>query len=157
MGKRNQKEEALLNILEPHVREAGAELIDLRRVSENGKHFLRLFIDKLGGVSIDDCERVSGQADPILDEMGEDWHDYLEVQSPGLDRPLETVREFRLHLEERVDVSLYQKKDGQKVFSGLLKDADENGITILLDNGLEETFTMEEMAQVKRSIVFDKE
>lgn len=153
MAKRNRKEERLYENLQEPVRQGGAELIDLRIQKENGKLFLRLFIDKAKGVAIDDCEKVNNIVDPLLDEWNETEHDYLEVQSPGLDRPLTELRQFLLHLNEELEVKLYQKREDKKAFSGKLLSADEEGF-VLQCADQEERFTYAETASVKRKINF---
>lgn len=154
MRKRQPAEEELMQFLKPVVEKNGISLIDLRRVTEAGRRFLRLYLDKRGGVTIDDCEAISRLVDPILDARGESWHDYLEVQSPGLDRPLETQEELELHLGEDVDVHLYRKLDGRKIISGILKSADESEISLLDGEGHEEKLDFALIAQIRRSIHF---
>ncbi|MDD7401545.1 MAG: ribosome maturation factor RimP [Eubacteriales bacterium] len=151
-GKRNTKEDALFARLQNVVAEQDCVLVDLRFTSENKKRFLRLYIDKRGGVSIDDCEAVSMVCDPLLDAWGEDQHDYFEVQSPGLDRPLSSPLEFSLHTGEEMVVSLYQKLEGLKKFTGLLQSADQAGIVVELADGKILELKYDQLAQVKRVI-----
>lgn len=151
-GKRNSKEEALFDRLQPVVADQGCVLVDLRLTSEDKKRFLRLYIDKRGGVGIEDCEAVSMVCDPLLDAWGEDQHDYFEVQSPGLDRPLSSPVEFDLHTGEEVEISLYQKLQGLKKFTGLLLSADEAGIVVELAAGEKLALAYDQLAQVKRVI-----
>lgn len=127
--KRSEHEEQLFQRLAGVVEAIGYALIDVELRTEEKKRFLRLIIDKRGGVNIDDCEKVSEVCDPLLEEWGEDKHDYFEVQSPGLDRPLLTLTDFLLHLGEKVEVSLYQKVDGEKKFSAILEAADEEKLS----------------------------
>ena len=151
-GKRNAKEDALFARLQNVVAEQDCVLVDLRFTSENKKRFLRLYIDKRGGVSIDDCEAVSMVCDPLLDAWGENQHDYFEVQSPGLDRPLSSPLEFSLHTGEEMEVSLYQKLEGLKKFTGLLQSADQAGIVVELADGKILELKYDQLAQVKRVI-----
>ncbi len=151
---RNKHEEQLFLRLQEPVRGKGCELIDLRFKTENKKRFLRLYIDKMGGVTIDDCERVSRCCDALLDEWGEDKHDYFEVQSPGLDRALVSPIEFILHKGEDLDISLYRKKDGMKKFTAKLIEADEEGICVRPLEGEVIELSYDELAQVKRVIHF---
>lgn len=151
-GKRNSKEEALFVRLQNVVADQDCVLVDLRFTSENKKRFLRLYIDKRGGVTIDDCEAVSMVCDPLLDAWGEDQHDYFEVQSPGLDRPLSSPLEFSLHTGEEMEVSLYQKLEGLKKFTGLLQSADQAGIVVELADGKILELKYDQLAQVKRVI-----
>lgn len=151
-GKRNSKEEALFVRLQNVVADQDCVLVDLRFTSENKKRFLRLYIDKRGGVTIDDCEAISMVCDPLLDAWGEDQHDYFEVQSPGLDRPLSSPLEFSLHTGEEMEVSLYQKLEGLKKFTGLLQSADQAGIVVELADGKILELKYDQLAQVKRVI-----
>lgn len=151
-GKRNSKEEALFVRLQNVVADQDCVLVDLRFTSENKKRFLRLYIDKRGGVTIDDCEAISMVCDPLLDAWGEDQHDYFEVQSPGLDRPLSSPLEFSLHTGEEMEVSLYQKLEGLKKFTGLLQSADQAGIVVELADGKILELKFDQLAQVKRVI-----
>jgi ribosome maturation factor RimP len=103
------------------VADLGIELVDVELVREGQARILRLIIDKPGGVDHEDCARVSRMADPIIDQdLGLNLHDYLEVSSPGLERPLKTDRDFLRHQGEWVEVILYKALDGQKKFTGRL-------------------------------------
>ncbi len=91
-------------------------LLEARYVHESGRTVLRLIIDKKGGVGIDDCERLSEIADPLIsDELGLDDSDVFEVSSPGLDRPLSTL-EDACAMKARARVSLYKAVEGEKRF-----------------------------------------
>lgn len=151
-GKRNAKEEDLFTRLQSVVVEQDCALVDLRFTNENKKRILRLYIDKRGGVTIDDCEAVSMVCDPLLDAWGENQHDYFEVQSPGLDRPLSSPLEFSLHTGEEIEVSLYQKLQGLKKFTGLLQSADQTGIVVELPDQQTLELGYDQLAQVKRVI-----
>lgn len=154
MRKRQKAEESLFQAVAEKIRALGVEPIDLRFTNENGKRFLRVYIDKRAGVSLEDCEAVSLMLDPIFDEMGQDRHDYFEVSSPGLDRPLLTAVDFRLHAGEQVELKLYQQRDGQKLWRGALGAVDEKTLCIEDAAGTEHCFGREEIAIVKRALVF---
>ena len=94
MGKRSKTAQKAFDIAEPLVKALGLDLVDVSYAKEGGKMFLRLYVDKRGGVGIDDCETVSKATDSVLEkELGLDY-DYFEVSSPGLTRPLETVSDY---------------------------------------------------------------
>lgn len=96
-------------------------LVDASLDKENGEKFLRLYIDKEGGVSIDDCEKFSRAFEAKFDEVDPIGDAYcLEVNSPGVDRVLKTEREFSHYIGRDVDVKLYSAIDGKKEFSGKL-------------------------------------
>ena len=105
--------ERVKQIAGPKAEELGLELIDCEYKKEGGRRVLRLYIDKKGGVGLDDCEAVSRSVEPVLDS--EDFIDEaytFEVSSPGLDRPLKTDSDFVRYEGEDVEVGLYAAIDG---------------------------------------------
>jgi ribosome maturation factor RimP len=135
----------------------GLELLDVELVREGQSRILRLIIDKPGGVNHEDCSTVSRLADPLIDgQLQLHSHDYLEVSSPGLERPLKTERDFIRYRGEWVEVSLYQALDGKKKFTGRLGACD--GQTICLEaegNKPAIDFARELVAKVKRIVRFE--
>ncbi len=112
-------------------------LVDASLDKEAGEKFLRLYIDKEGGVSIDDCEKFSRAFEERFDEIDPIGDAYcLEVNSPGVDRTLKTEREFSHYLGRDVDVKLYSAIDGMKEFSGKLTAYENN--TAKIDIGTKE-------------------
>ena len=106
---------------EPLVQACGCSLWDVEYVREGGEWFLRLYLDKEGGVDIDDCEAVSRAVDPVLDEKDPIPESYrFEVCSAGLERQLKRPSDFERYLGEPVLVKLYRPRDGQKEFPGRL-------------------------------------
>lgn len=98
-------------------------LVDVQLKREDGKKILRLFVDKEGGTGIDDCETFSREFEKSFDELDVIDEEYvLEVSSPGIDRKLNTEREFKHYIGKEVDVKLYKMTDGKKEFTGILKD-----------------------------------
>lgn len=135
-------------IARPVVEANGCELWDVEYVSEGGQWYLRIYIDKAEGVSINDCEAVSRAIDPILDEKDPIATSYIfEVSSAGLERTLKTPEHFKRFLGENVEVKLYKPTDGSKVFVGTLKKY-ENGSVTIEQNGNEICFTKEQIAVV---------
>ena len=109
----------------------GFDLWDVEYVKEGGNWYLRAYIDKPGGIMVDDCEVVSRELSDILDEK--DFIDeayILEVSSPGLGRPLKKEKDFARSLGEEVEVRTYRAIDRQKEFIGILKDYDKDTVTI---------------------------
>ena len=105
--------------------EMGVSVVDAEFKKEAGKQYLRIFIDKDGGVGIDDCEAFSREFEKKLDECDPIETEYtLEVSSPGLERKLKTKREFDHFMGRTVDVKLFSEKDGLKEFSGELTGFD---------------------------------
>ena len=134
MEKRPVKEIAR-EIVEQGLAGTGYELVDVQFKSERGKWLLTVFVDKPGGVTLEDCELVNHIIDPILDSRGEisGRHDYLVVSSPGLDRPIKTDADFRRNVGRLLDVKLYTPLGGKKDFTGTLRSFD--GETAYLDVG----------------------
>ena len=140
---------------EPVVLENGCTLWDVEYVREGADWFLRLYIDKDGGVDINDCERISRAVDPILDEkdpIPDSYH--FEVCSAGLERTLKRPADFERFLGSAVLVRLYRPKDGSKEFAGKLEGYEDGTITILLQNGKQLTFEKSEVALVRLRVEF---
>lgn len=145
-------EEKLKGVIE----DMGYELVDVSFVKENGGMSLIFTIDKEEGVTITDCEIVNRKIDPILDELNptDDKPYTLVVSSPGLDRPLKTDRDLRRTLEKEVDITLFSKIDGKKLFRGVLKGFDEKSVTILTEKKETLTFEREKIGSIKLVIKF---
>ena len=144
-------EEILLHIVE----EYGFELVDVEYVKEGGTWYLRTYIDKEGGISIDDCEKVSRRLSDILDEK--DYIDdtyIMEVSSPGLGRPLKKEKDFKRSLGKEVDIRTYRMIDKQKEFTGILKDYDKDTVTIELENETLKTFEKGDIALIRLAFDF---
>ena len=147
--------ELVTAIVQAPIAALGYELIDVEFKKELEGWVLILFIDHPNGITLDDCETVSRAVDPLLDE-----HDpiaqsyYLSVSSPGLDRPLKTVRDYQRSLGKPVLVKLYAKVDKKKEFIGVLESFDSNGVTITEKKGGLRTFLTQDIAQVKPHIEF---
>jgi len=123
-----QKTEALLL---PMMEEHHFELVDVEFVKEAGTWYLRAYIDKPGGITIDDCEAVSRKLSDLLDEKDFIEEAYiLEVSSPGLGRPLKKDKDLERSLGESVEVKLFRALDKQKEFSGILKSWDKDTVTL---------------------------
>jgi ribosome maturation factor RimP len=154
MSGQKTNKKMILDQVGPLAEGMGLALLDALYVHEGGRTILRLIIDKRGGVGIEDCERLSGIADALIsEEMGLDDFDVFEVSSPGLDRPLNTLEDCRRHEGEWVRISLYQAVDGEKKFFGKLVVEDEM-VGIERESGERKLFSMQDIARVKREIVF---
>lgn len=141
--------------LRPVIEEMGYELVDVSYEKEGGGMSLIFTIDKDGGVTVDDCELVNKKLDPMLDEINptDDKPYTLVVSSPGLDRPLKTDRDLNRNLENEVDVTLFAKLNGQKLFTGVLKGFDEK--TIKLQTAKDEiVLERDKIASIKLVIKF---
>ncbi len=133
----------------PVVERAGCTLWDVEYVKEAGTWFLRVYIDKAGGVSIDDCEAVSRPLSDLLDEADPIEGSYtFEVSSAGADRPLKKPEHFAEFQGEEVEVKLYRPREGRKEFVGALKGYEDGNVTLDV-NGEEAVFTKQEIALVR--------
>ena len=121
----------VMELAEGIVREAGCSLWDVEYVREGGTWYLRVYIDKEGGVSINDCETISRALDPILDEEDPIPDSYVfEVGSAGAERELKRPGDFEKFMGSPVEVRLYQPINGCKAFVGQLKAYDNGNVTI---------------------------
>lgn len=146
--------EQVWQFAEPLVEANGCSLWDVEYVREGGEWYLRLYIDKEGGVDIDDCEAVSRAVDPVLDEKDPIPESYrFEVCSAGLERALKRPSDFERFLEAPVLVKLYRPKDGQKEFSGILKGYQDGNVTVEI-HGSNVTFEKAELALVRLRVEF---
>ena len=115
----------------PYVEAAGCSLWDVEYVKEAGEWFLRVYIDKEGGVSIDDCEAVSRPLSDALDEADPIEGSYtFEVSSAGADRALKKPEHFARFQGQEVEVKLYRPRDGRKEYVGLLSAFSDGDVTI---------------------------
>ena len=155
MSKRELYEQKTEQLLTPIVEEYGFELVDVEYVKEGSTWYLRSYIDKPGGISIDDCEKVSRRLSDLLDQEDfiEDAY-IMEVSSPGLGRPLKKEKDFRRSLGEEVEIRTYRMIDKQKEFTGILKDYDENTVTITLADEIEKTFDKDDIALIRLAFDF---
>ena len=154
LSKREIYEQKTEEILNPIMEELGFELVDVEYVKEGSSWYLRAYIDKPGGIFINDCEVVSRRLSDILDEKDfiEDAY-IMEVSSPGLGRPLKKEKDFARSIGEEVDVKLYRMKNGRKDYTGFLKAYDKETITIEEDDE-EIVFLRAEVALVRLSFDF---
>ena len=133
----------------PVVEEAGCSLWDVEYVKEAGTWFLRVYIDKEGGVSIDDCEAVSRPLSDLLDRRDPIEGSYtFEVSSAGADRALKKPEHFEKFQGEEIEVRLYRPREGRKEFIGRLKGYENGTVTLDMD-GEEAVFTKQETALVR--------
>ncbi len=141
-------------LAEPVTAAQGCELWDVEYVREGGAWFLRVYIDKDGGVDIRDCEAISRALDPILDEADPIPDSYtFEVCSAGLERTLKRPGDFARFLGSDVLVRLYRPREGSKEFAGVLQEYDNGNVTVAV-GGTPITFTKAEIAQVRLRVDF---
>ena len=131
------------------------EIADVEFVKEGQNYYLRVYLDKEGGITIDDCEVFSKAAEKILDKEDPIEQAYIfEVSSPGIDRPLKKERDFEKYSGEIVDIKLYKPFNGSKEYQGTLIGLMDNNIIITDDNGQELKFEKKSVASVRLAVIF---
>lgn len=136
-------------LAEPVAAEYGCEVWDVEYIREAGAWYLRVYIDKPGGVGIDDCEAVSRAIDPVLDEADPLPGSYVfEVSSAGAERELKRPGDFERFFGELVEVKHYQPVEGAKNHVGVLRGYENGDVTIEI-NGTEKLFKKAQVAQVR--------
>ena len=136
-------------LAKPVVEAAGCSLWDVEYIKEAGQWFLRLYIDKAEGISIEDCEAVSRPVSDLLDEADPIEGSYVfEVSSAGADRVLKTPEHFVQFVGTEVEVKLYRPRDGRKEFVGILRTYADGNVTVDI-NGEEIEFAKQELALVR--------
>lgn len=136
MRKKEEIEAYAEKLVQPIVDRYGFELVDTEYLKEAGSWYLRIFIDKEGGIAVDDCEIVSRELEVFLDEDDCIENSYiLEVSSPGLGRPLKKEKDFARSIGRDVDVRLFKAVDGTKEFSGSLEAYDKESVALALQDG----------------------
>ncbi len=146
--------EIVTQFAQPIVEEKGCSLWDVEYVREGSERYLRLYIDKEGGVDITDCEAIHRAVDPILDEkdpIAESYH--FEVCSAGIERSLKRERDFIQFMGSPILVKLYRPRNGLKEIPGILRGYENGAVT--LEAGKETiTFTKSEVALVRLRVEF---
>ncbi|MGL4911662.1 MAG: ribosome maturation factor RimP [Romboutsia sp.] len=144
-------EEMVAQITEPQ----SIEIVDVEYVKEAGEFYLRIFLDKENGISLSDCETVSRALSEVLDVKDPIVDNYfLEVSSPGLDRPLKKDKDFVKYQGRDVEIKLYKPMNGSKQFEGeLVGLTEDNNIKVIID-GNEVEFNKKEVALVRLAIKF---
>lgn len=154
MSKREDYENKAEEIVMPLITENNFELVDVEYVKEGSNWYLRFYIDKEGGITVEDCELVSRALSEKLDVKDFIQDAYiLEVSSPGLGRPLKKPKDFERSIGKEVEVKLYKAINRQKEFEGTLKKYNENEIVISVDNE-ELTFNIKDIALVRLAFDF---
>ena len=154
MAKENT-EQRLEALLSPVLEELAYELVDLEFVKEGQSWYLRLYLDKEGGITLDDCEKASRAIEVVMDEKDPiEQAYYLEVSSPGLDRPLKKEKDFIKYAGEVVDVKLYRAQNKKKTFQGELVGLKDDVVTILDEAGEPLSFARKDIAHIRLAILF---
>ena len=154
MTRRETYEAKTEELLQPLVDAHGFELVDVEYVKEAGNWYLRAYIDKPGGIAVDDCEEFSRALSDKLDEEDYIEDSYiLEVSSPGLGRPLKKDKDFQRSIGKEIEVRTFHAIDKQKEFTGILKEFNKDSFTIVIEDN-EMTFQRSETALVRLAFDF---
>lgn len=138
------------SIVEPIAKEMGLEIWDIRFLKEGSQWYLRIFIDKEGGVSIDDCVDLTHAINKPLDEADPIEQAYcLEVSSPGIERELTRPEHFEKFIGEKIMIKSIRPIDGKRDFKGVLESYDDGNITLRDEDESGLTFTKKEVSWVK--------
>ncbi len=155
MSKRNDYEKRTEELITPILDREGFELVDVEYVKEGSEYFLRAYIEKPGGITIDDCVLVSREMNDILDRENYISDAYtFEVSSPGLTRPFKKDRDFERNIGKDVDLTTYAPVDGAKEFTGILKAFDADTITLSYGEDGEQVFDRKNVNIVHPAIDF---
>ena len=154
MSKREDYERRAEALLLPIVEECGFELVDVEYVKEAGNWYLRGYIDKPGGITVNDCEAVRRIFSDKLDENDFIEDSYImEISSPGLDRPLKKEKDFARSMGKLVEIRTYRPIEKQKEFCGILTAYDSNSVTID-EEGSQRVFDKKDIALIRLAIEF---
>lgn len=155
MSKKETYEQHTEELLAPIMEEHQFELVDVEYVKEGGNWYLRAYIDKEGGIAVDDCEIVSRRMSDLLDEEDFIEESYIfEVSSPGLGRPLKKEKDYVRSMGKELEIRTYRAINKEKEFFGILKAYDENTVTIEPEGGEELVFQKSDIALIRLAFDF---
>ena len=146
----SKTESIALDIAKPIAEENGCYVYDVEFVKEGGVYFLRIYVDREGGIDLDMCEKISRAVSEKLDVTDPIKQNYyLEVSSPGVERRLRMPEHFKRYIGSVVDVGFYKAVNGSKQLTGTLSKFDNGNICIEQENGFEMCFNQKETTFVK--------
>lgn len=155
MSKREMYEARTEELITPIVERMAFELVDVEYVKEGGTWYLRAYIDKEGGITVNDCEAVAREMNEILDaeDFVEDSY-VFEVSSPGLGRPLKKEKDYVRSMGKEVEIRTYRAINREKEFYGVLSAYDENTVTIESEDGEKMVFEKSDIALIRLAFDF---
>ena len=155
MSKRETYETRTEELITPILDRMNFELVDVEYVKEGGTWYLRAYIDKEGGITVNDCEAVAREMNEILDkeDFVEDYY-VFEVSSPGLGRPLKKEKDYVRSMGKEVEIRTYRAINREKEFYGILSAYDENTVTIKTEDETEMTFEKSDIALIRLAFDF---
>lgn len=155
MSRREIYEQKTEELLQPIIEEYRFELVDVEYVKEGSEWYLRAYIDKEGGITVDDCELVSRRMSDLLDEEDYIEGSYIfEVSSPGLGRPLKKEKDYIRSMGKEIEIRTYRAIEKEKEFYGILKSYDDKTVTIEMEDQKEMTFAKSEIALIRLAFDF---
>ena len=155
MSKRESYEKKAEALILPIINKNNYELVDVEFVREGSNWFLRAYVDKEGGFSVNDCEKVSREFSDLLDEEDFIEESYiLEISSPGWGRPLKKDKDFARSIGEEVELKLYKAVENQKEFSGTLEAYDDLTVTIGFEGDVKTAFDRKNIALIRLAVDF---
>ena len=155
MSKRETYEARTEELITPILERMHFELVDVEYVKEGGTWYLRAYIDKEGGITVNDCEAVAREMNEILDreDFVEDSY-VFEVSSPGLGRPLKKEKDYVRSMGKEIEIRTYRAINREKEFYGILSAYDESTVTIETENGEKMTFEKQDIALIRLAFDF---
>ena len=155
MSKASIYESRTEDLIMPIIEEMNFELVDVEYVKEGGTWYLRAYIDKDGGITVNDCEAVARQMNEILDAEDFIPDSYVfEVSSPGLGRPLKKEKDYIRNLDKEVEIRTYRAINKCKEFYGILKEYDADSVTIQTEEQEVLKFQKNEIALIRQAVHF---
>lgn len=155
MSKKEQYEARTEELIQPIVDRMNFELVDVEYVKEGSVWYLRAYIDKEGGITVNDCEAVAREMNEILDREDYVEGSYtFEVSSPGLGRPLKKEKDYKRSMGKEIEIRTYRAINREKEFRGILKAYDDASVTIETEDETEMKFEKTEIALIRLAIDF---
>ena len=155
MSRREEYEQKAEELITPIVEANGFELVDVEYVKEAGTWYLRAYIDKEGGITVDDCEIVAREMNEILDREDYIEDSYVfEVSSPGLGRPLKKEKDYIRSMGKELEIRTYRSMNGSKEFYGVLTGYDDDTVTIQTEEDKKLTFAKTDIALIRLAFDF---
>lgn len=155
MSKREAYEARTEELITPILERMQFELVDVEYVKEGATWYLRAYIDKEGGITVNDCEAVAREMNEILDREDYIEDSYVfEVSSPGLGRPLKKEKDYIRSMGKELEIRTYRAIDKKKEFYGILTSYDEKTVTIETEDGSELTLEKADIALIRLAFDF---
>lgn len=150
MGRKESYETKTEQLIQPIIDANNFELVDVEFVKEGSEWYLRVYIDKDGSITVDDCEVVSRAFNEILDREDYIQEQYIfEVSSPGLLRPLKKEKDYKRSIGKKIDIKLFKAVEKCKEFTGILKEYNDDTITLEFDDKTQQVFERTNLAMIR--------